>query len=155
MTLDQEKKKDVLLKFESELLYSVMTSLVVAQWKKMKYRHLLDLQGTVQIYMHSFQFFFTFNAFAQCTSIQTWWPFLRQGHRAFHVCVLSVPGVGHHMKASYGLEVRVECKHWSSGCQDIARDQSQGFIQTKKIVMYKRGTGLYCRLLRESTSLQE
>lgn len=37
------------------------------------------------------EFFFTFNAFAQCTSIQTWWPFLRQGHRAFHVCVPSAP----------------------------------------------------------------
>lgn len=152
----------MLLKFESELLYSVMTSLVVAQWKKMKYRHLLDLQGTVQIYMHSFQSFSL--PLMHLHNAQAY----KLGGLSFGKVIelfmfvspqpLSVPGVGHQegsVKASYGLEVRVECKHWSSGCQDIARDQSQGFIQTKKIVMYKRGTGLYCRLLRESTSLQE
>lgn len=70
---------------------------------------------------------------------------------------ISVPGVGHQevsVKASCGLEVRVECKHWSNGCWDIARDQSQGFIQTGQRSMYKRGGSLYCRLLRESTSLR-
>lgn len=66
----------------------------------------------------------------------------------------SVPGVGHQegsVKASCGFEglggVQTLVQWMSRRCEG----QSQGFI---RIIMYKRGGSLYCRLLRESTSLR-